>query len=222
MPPINYVENGVLKGFSIDIINEIQRRLGTSEPIHPVPWARGNKMVQLRKKTILVTLTPSDDRKKVLYYLGPIAVTEVGFFSTEDFKGEVKDLNDLINEKVAVRGGTHTERLLQKRNFTKLQPTGSIAQNVQMVRTGRAKFLADTTVQTLGTVELYGLPPLRKVYVLEKTNLYIVFSKDTSQKVLNEWKKALTDMKEDGTFLRIHKKWIPDVPAPMQVELLEA
>lgn len=218
LPPTNFLDGGFLKGLSIDIVNEIQRRTGTNEPIHAVPWARGNEMVKSRKKTILLTYTPTDDRK-IIYYLGPIASTDVALFAKEDFNQEIKNLDDVINEKVAVRDGTHPSRILKKLKFKKIELTNTIQQNHQMVLSGRAKFLAEVSLQAQGTFELLGLKPLKKVFVLEKMNIYIAFSKDTPAEILNAWKKALSDMKEDGTFNKIHKKWIPNSPPPMNTEL---
>ena len=40
LPPLNYVENGKLVGSSVEIVEEIQRRVGSVEPIQVYPWAR--------------------------------------------------------------------------------------------------------------------------------------------------------------------------------------
>ncbi|NNK96304.1 MAG: transporter substrate-binding domain-containing protein, partial [Desulfobacterales bacterium] len=44
LPPLNYVDNGKLVGPSIEIVKEIQKRVGTNEPIHVYPWARAYKI----------------------------------------------------------------------------------------------------------------------------------------------------------------------------------
>ena len=37
LPPLNYVENGVLVGPSVEIVKEIQRRVGSQEQIQVYP-----------------------------------------------------------------------------------------------------------------------------------------------------------------------------------------
>ncbi|MCG6919128.1 MAG: ABC transporter substrate-binding protein, partial [Deltaproteobacteria bacterium] len=44
LPPLNYVENGVLVGPSVETVREIQRRVGSNEEIQVYPWARAYKM----------------------------------------------------------------------------------------------------------------------------------------------------------------------------------
>ena len=38
LPPLNYVENGVLVGPSVEIVKEIQKKVGSLEPIQVYPW----------------------------------------------------------------------------------------------------------------------------------------------------------------------------------------
>ena len=44
LPPLNYVDDGVLVGPSVEIVREIQRRVGSDAPIEVYPWARAYKM----------------------------------------------------------------------------------------------------------------------------------------------------------------------------------
>ncbi len=46
LPPLNYVKGGVLVGPSVEIVKEIQRRVGSHEPIKVYPWARAYKMAK--------------------------------------------------------------------------------------------------------------------------------------------------------------------------------
>jgi polar amino acid transport system substrate-binding protein len=43
---LNYVKGGVLVGSSVEIVKEIQRRVGSREPIKVYPWARAYKMAK--------------------------------------------------------------------------------------------------------------------------------------------------------------------------------
>ena len=41
LPPLNFTEGDEIRGLSVDLVREIQRRLGKDYPIQVVPWARG-------------------------------------------------------------------------------------------------------------------------------------------------------------------------------------
>ena len=43
LPNLNYLENGKLVRYSVDIVKEIQKRVGSSDEIKVLPWARAFK-----------------------------------------------------------------------------------------------------------------------------------------------------------------------------------
>ena len=50
LPPLNYLKNGKLVGSSVEIVQEIQKRLGSQEPIQVYPWARAYQMALEKKE----------------------------------------------------------------------------------------------------------------------------------------------------------------------------
>ena len=57
LPPLNYIDNGVLVGPSVEIVREIIKRLGTKEQIQVYPWARAYKMALEEKNIVLFGMT---------------------------------------------------------------------------------------------------------------------------------------------------------------------
>jgi len=57
LPPLNYVENGTLVGPSVEIVKEIQKRVGSQEQIQVYPWARAYKMALEDENVILFGMT---------------------------------------------------------------------------------------------------------------------------------------------------------------------
>ena len=41
LPPLNYVKNGALMGPSVEMVKEIQKRIGSREEIQVYPWGQG-------------------------------------------------------------------------------------------------------------------------------------------------------------------------------------
>lgn len=218
LPPVTFVENGKIQGLAVDVVKEIQKRLGSTESWEVLPWSRANRMVQERSNIILLTLARTDERKKFLYYLGPIAATETALFAREDYNEKIPYLEAVNDEKVAVRFDTHSEATMLRHGFHNLQTTTSIRQNILLVHSGRVRFICDTTMEIQGATKKYNLPPLKKVYVVGTTDLYIAFSKDTDKKVLEKWKQTFKSIKDDGTFKAIYSKWLPNEKPPMGVD----
>ena len=57
LPPLNYVEDGVLVGPSVEIVRAIQQKIGSTEPIQVYPWARAYKMAEEEENVILFGMT---------------------------------------------------------------------------------------------------------------------------------------------------------------------
>ena len=50
LPPLNFVDNDVLVGPSVEIVQAIQKKIGSNEPIQVYPWSRAYKMAEKEKK----------------------------------------------------------------------------------------------------------------------------------------------------------------------------
>ncbi|MBW2722514.1 MAG: transporter substrate-binding domain-containing protein, partial [Deltaproteobacteria bacterium] len=73
LPPLNYVEDGVLVGPSVDIVREIQRRVGSHEEIKVYPWARAYKMALEDENVVLFSMTYTKVRYDKFKWIGPVA-----------------------------------------------------------------------------------------------------------------------------------------------------
>ena len=73
LPPLNYVDNGVLVGPSVEIVREIQRRVGSEEPIQVYPWARAYKMALEEENVVLFGMTYTKVREDKFKWVGPLA-----------------------------------------------------------------------------------------------------------------------------------------------------
>ena len=71
--PLNYVENGELVGPSVEIVKEIQKRVGSLEQIQVYPWSRAYKMALENKNVILFGMTYTKVRHDKFKWVGPLA-----------------------------------------------------------------------------------------------------------------------------------------------------
>ncbi len=57
LPPLNYVKDGVLVGPSVEIVKEIQKRIGSHEQIKVFPWARAYSLALEEENVVLFGMT---------------------------------------------------------------------------------------------------------------------------------------------------------------------
>jgi polar amino acid transport system substrate-binding protein len=220
LPPLNYVENGVLVGPSVETVREIQRRVGSHEPIQVYPWARAYKMSLEQENVVLFGMTHTEARHDQFKWIGPLATKRDILVAR---KGSGIKIDSLEDAKKVKRIGTlrddTRERLLKSLGFTNLEPVSDEQLNAKKLVLGRID-LWTYKIPGLRTVcELAGVDynQVEEVYHLRKINVDIAFSKKTSDSIVDKWRSAFADMVADGTVMQIRKKWnkkLEDDPFP--------
>ena len=87
-------KQGQLTGMSIDIVQEIQKRLGVADPIQVVPWARGLDKLDHEPNTMLLTMARTPEREVFYQWVGPVVVVEYGLYGKSTATFEIQTLDD--------------------------------------------------------------------------------------------------------------------------------
>jgi polar amino acid transport system substrate-binding protein len=220
LPPLNYVENDVLVGPSVEIVKEIQRRVGSQEQIQVYPWARAYKMALEDENVVLFGMTHTKVRQDLFKWVGPLATKRDILVAK---KGSGIKITSLEDAKKVKRIGTlrddTRERLLKRHGFTNLEPVSDEQLNAKKLALGRVD-LWTYKIPGLRTVcDLAGVDfnEFEEVFHLREINLMIAFSKKTSDSIVQNWRNAFNEMSADGTIMQIRKKWnlkLEDDPFP--------
>lgn len=220
LPPLNYVDDDVLVGPSVEIVKEIQRRVGAHEPIKVYPWARAYKMALEDENVVLFGMTYTKVRHDKFKWVGPLATKRDILVARKD-SGII--INNLEDAKKVKRIGTLRDdtrgRLLKRLGFTNLEPVSDEQKNAKKLVLGRID-LWTYKIPGLRTVcDLAGVDynELEEVYHLREIDLMIAFSKKTSDAIVEQWRNAFNEMEKDGTITQIRKKWnmrLEDDPFP--------
>ena len=220
MPPLNYLENNVLVGPSVETVREIQRRVGSHEPIQVYPWARAYKMSLEQENVVLFGMTHSEERHDQFKWIGPLATKRDILVARKGSGIKIDSLEDAKKVKSigTLRDDTR-ERLLESLGFSNLEPVSDEQLNAKKLVLGRID-LWTYKIPGLRTVcELAGVDynEVEEVYHLREITLDIAFSKKTSDSIVQKWKNAFDEMLADGTIMQIRKKWnmkLEDDPFP--------
>jgi polar amino acid transport system substrate-binding protein len=220
MPPLNYIENDVLVGPSVEIVKEIQRRVGSHEPIQVYPWARAYKMALEEENVVLFGTTHTQVRDTLFKWVGPLATKRDILVAK---KGSGFKINSLEDAKKVGRIGTlrddTRELLLKSQGFTNLEPVSDEQLNAQKLALGRIDLWAYKKPGLRTVCDLAGVDhnELEEVYHLREVNISIAFSNQSADSIVEAWKSAFEAMLADGTIMQIRKKWnmkLEDDPFP--------
>ena len=220
LPPLNYVKSGVLVGPSVEIVKEIQKRVGSSVSIQVYPWSRAYKIALEEKNVILFGMTYTKVRQDKFKWVGPLATKRDILVAKKDSGITIQTLEDAQKAKqIGTLIDDTRGRLLESYGFTNLAPVSDEQLNAKKLALGRIDLWAYKIPGMRTVCDLAGVDynQFEEVYHLREIDLMIAFSKKTSDSVVQKWRDAFNALSADGTLVGIKKKWnmeLEDNPFP--------
>ena len=206
LPPLNYVKDGELVGPSVEIVKEIQRRVGSHEQIQVYPWSRAYKMALHDENVVLFSTTQTKARQDKFKWVGPLATKRDILVAK---KGSGVKINSLEDAKKVKRIGTlrddTRDDLLRSLGFTNLEPVSDEQKNAQKLFLGRIDLWAYKKPGLKTVCQLAGIDDkeIEEVFHLREIHVSIAFSRNTSDTVVEKWRRAFDQMSVDGTIAKI-------------------
>jgi polar amino acid transport system substrate-binding protein len=210
LPPLNYVKDGVLVGPSVEMVREIQRRIGSTEKIQVYPWARAYQIALEEENVVLFGVSHTPPREDKFTWIGPLATKRDILVAR---KGAGLVINSLADAKRVRRIGVlrddTKEEFLEGHGFTNLEPVSDERKNAQKLMMGRIDLWVFKKPGLKTVCELAGVDydAVEEVFHLRETKVDIAFSLKTPPAVVEQWRAAFADMVADGTVAAIRSKW---------------
>lgn len=207
--PFQIKEDGIVSGISIEIVKEIQKRIGNTQKIRFFPWNRGYNVTLRKEGYCLFSTARTKQREKLFKWVGPIAPLKLVMFKLKSNKHIYKTVNDEKKAKsIAVTKNDASQQVLDSMGFKNLQiKTGGSNQiNLKKLLKGKAElwpsglFTGYYRIKQLGVQDKVTVTKAPPFLVLA---LYIAFNKNTPDSVIKKWQKALDSIKKDGTYDKI-------------------
>lgn len=216
--PYNFLnENKEIDGFDADIAKEIAKRIGVKAEFAPQDFSGLIPSLQASKiDTIISQVTITDERKQQIDFTQPYITNEVKIIVGQD-NNSITKLEDFKGKNIGVGLGTNDETYLRNEVLPKvgkftIKTYDDVITSLQDLNAGRI----DATINNL-----YALKPIvdkngfkiKAVGDAIKSDQAGVAVRKNNPEFLAALDQALTDMKADGTYNTIFKKWFGEEPA---------
>jgi polar amino acid transport system substrate-binding protein len=195
IPPSNYLENGKIKGVSVEVLKLIWKKMGCPEqPIKVVPWARGYRETLANRNTVLFSMSRTREREKLFKWVGPIFTVKSVLLGLSRDKITVKKLKDARKYRIGTIRNDVTEAFLLKNGFDrhKVETVANLKQNFEKLESSRIDLIAHTSSTFREYIRNNGLDPrdFTIVYVLEENRNYYAFNPETPDSLIADFQKA--------------------------------
>ena len=218
-PPMSYEQDGVPQGFAVDLVNTLQSRLGQSEKIDVLPWARAYSIANTSANVLLFATSINDEREDHFDFIGPIATSKIALYARAADPIALDQLAELQSKDIV---GVYREsagaQLLQQAGVDNLLVASFPQQSAKQLLFSRIRFWCQADLAVKQILEEVGASEadIRQVYVVSEINLYLAFSKGTSAVTVTSWQTELEKMKDSGEFSRLYQTWFGALPPPLQ------
>ena len=209
-PPVTLNRNGAPAGWAVEVVKEIERRVGETAEIRLVPWARAYHAGLHEPNVALFATMWTEARAPLFRWVGPLQTLHMSFYGRAGDGIEIASTDDARRFKsIGVTRQFAVDEELTRLGFANLDRVERPSQMIEMLLAGRNEIFASDD----GFVSPAVLGPLKvpdgvivKKYEFKTTRTYIAFSLATPPEIAKAWQKALDDMRADGTFDRLYGK----------------
>ncbi|MCW8890255.1 MAG: transporter substrate-binding domain-containing protein [Sedimenticola sp.] len=202
------IQEGREQGFMVDLVREIERRIGTNRPVLFLPWPRAIRNTRLSTNHIIFPLTRTPEREAHFDWAIKVAPIHLVFVTLD---GQVLNLEQArLLPAIAVQQNTPFEQYLRQEGFNNLIVTTSAASiQVRMLQAGRvnawftAKDLASYSMK-----ELFVQGPITYSAPITSGHVYIALSKRFPRSLKTLYQQTFEAMQADGTYQQIMSRYI--------------
>lgn len=219
-PPFEYfAQSGVFSGFNVDIMNAISIETGMRIEFIPLPWNEALEALRNGQVDAVQGMKYSPARDKLYDFSAPYFLSSQGIFVRTD-NMHIFEIGDLNGRKVSIQKADIAGDLfrgLQKTNFIE---TDSQEEAVQLLLDGKVDafvgnritgqyFLQKNNQQS--QIKIVGDP-------INPTDYGVAVLPKNAQ-LLTEINKAISRIKQNGTYDKIERKWFGEYIMPSTLNL---
>jgi len=215
--PISYFNGNAPDGMTVELAREVQRRIGSKEPIHIVPLARAIALANSQQSVLLLALVRNPEREPHYQFIGPIFETRIAAYAARSRAAELRKRDPgLKGLRAGARRGSVWASLARAGGYNLTDEANTDEGAARMLMQGRFDLWFEAEEVAGGALEKagYSIDDVDLMLHLPPQPVYFAFSKATPSAVVHAWEQGLAELKRDGTFQRIHRKWFPTYALP--------
>lgn len=212
--PFSYVQNNEPKGILVDLLGLVLKNLHstkTTQDISLLSWARGYYKVELEPNTVILSMTKTEERQHMFKWVGPIIPTKIVIMALKSRKVKISKLQDLEQYTIGTVTRDVAEQLLLSSYIPEVNISSStdITQNIKKLSAGRIDMIAYEE-KVLGQYLKEGrknIEDYEVVYILDVSNIYFAFNKNTPAELINKVQDAFDQVKQSPKYKEVLDKY---------------
>ena len=207
-PPFEFIENGVITGFDIDLIEEVAKRMGKQLKIHDTPFTTLIPQLQMGSiQLIAAGLTPTKERAEQVLFSENYTAGDQLVIVTLAHKQPLTTIDALKCKEVIVNDGFSAEAYLSSIPEILLKRLPTVADAFLALTTERADAFVTAFTTVKPFFDQYGSEHFT-ISPLEGTSEPAAFAISKKHpELVTRINAVLHEMHEDGSLEALKRKW---------------
>jgi len=208
-PPFEFKEGTEYVGFDVDLAKEICKRLDLKYEIVSTAWDGIIPNLKAKKyDAIMSAMTITEDRKKEMTPTDPYIISDQSIATMKD--STIKKPEDLKGKKVGVQvdttGQLEAEKILGKK-YANLKKYDDILTAFSDLAAGRIDAIVNDKPVSAYVIEKTYADKMVLAYTIKTDEGYGIWFRTDDTALRDAVNKAIEEIKADGTYNTIYKKW---------------
>lgn len=197
-PPFNYLENGTIRGISVDILRDVLRETNStaiSGSISVLTWSEAYEKARTTNNTVVFATVRLSEREGLFKWAGPFISERKVIFSRRDNPVSISSTADLNRYRIGVvkDDAAYPELIAHGVNSSRIFPYLNPRALIADMQSGAIDLWCyGETAGRYYAGEVTGdSGSFTPVYTLDSEDLYFAFNRNTSDQVVSDFQAAL-------------------------------
>lgn len=211
-PPGNYLKDGEISGYAVDILVEASKLVGEEIDLSQVtlqPWARSYRTTLTEDNSVLFSTTRSEHREKLFSWVGPITDIKIVVMARKDANIKISKPMDMAKYRIGVIRDDIGEQSLLEMGIPRaaMQEANHVTTLSEQLMKRRINLLVYAHRAAIWWSKEANVDPdlFESVYTLKEGEVYFAFNTSVSDEAKAKLQKGIDLLKntkgESGTSL---------------------
>lgn len=210
-PPYEYIdESGNYVGFNVDIMNAISLEMGTKIELIPTEWENAMSMLESGDADLIQGASFSDYRAERFDFSDEVVSNSQSIFVRED-NATIFGTSSLNGKTVSVQKNDIAKEIIEENDYknVKIMEFETQEEAIDSMLNGDVDAFVGNRFTGLYYIQTKDKSDEVKIAdELEKTGSYSIAVKKGNEELLKDVNKALKEIRRNGTYEKISKKWL--------------
>jgi polar amino acid transport system substrate-binding protein len=217
--PLNYTDNGVVRGYTVDIVRELLARAKIDYSLGSYPWARAYQMAQRQPDVLIFSIVRTPEREKLFQWIAPVAKRHVYIYKMARRRDiQLASPADLFKYMIASDRDDVSEAQLEAlglKTGKNIELSNQDSTSLQKLLIGRVDLMVATESSMQELCERQGIPYgdlARTILLPGGTDYYIAASLNTAPQTVDLLREEFRKMRKSDFLRKVAEKY--NMPQP--------